>query len=344
MTSPRSTTPSSPPLCDFGIVIPTLDHAEHLETCLASILTQEGQFSVHLHIQNGGKKELIDSFVSPALKRWSRPTFHTTVATEKDKNLANAINKGFANVNAEMLTWLGSDDFLFPGCLQAIQSLLEQHPKVRWLTGLPQTVSEDGVLLGHYGQAGFSKVPTGYSRESLIRGQHASLFNHGTIQQEGTFWHRSLWEKSMGVDERLALAIDFDLWSRFAIHEELYEIALPLAAFRSRTGQLSENQEGYRDEIEWSRSLSTQASNCRNSPSKGLTNYVAHRDQVTHVWVLSPMEYRLWFPVLGRAKWRLPSASALVGAFTRALTSLSVKSPLIRGALRIMARTVRKRQ
>ncbi|MGV3531524.1 MAG: hypothetical protein ACO1QR_04085, partial [Chthoniobacteraceae bacterium] len=55
----------------------------------------------------------------------------------------------------------------------------------------------------------------------------------GWIQQESTFWRRSLWEKAGGeVGARFRLAGDFDLWARFFEHAELYGVETPLGGFR----------------------------------------------------------------------------------------------------------------
>jgi hypothetical protein len=63
------------------------------------------------------------------------------------------------------------------------------------------------------------------------------------IQQESTFWRRSLWEKAGGkISQNYKYAGDFELWMRFFQHEKLYNIDAMLGAFRLRQeGQASAN-------------------------------------------------------------------------------------------------------
>ena len=58
----------------------------------------------------------------------------------------------------------------------------------------------------------------------------------GYLQQESMFWRRSLWERAGGLDLKLGLAADFDLWRRFAEHADLVSVNVPLAMFRQRPG------------------------------------------------------------------------------------------------------------
>jgi hypothetical protein len=55
----------------------------------------------------------------------------------------------------------------------------------------------------------------------------------GWIQQESTFWRRSLWEEAGGyMSEELYYAMDFELWARFFEHADLYGVSVPLGGFR----------------------------------------------------------------------------------------------------------------
>jgi hypothetical protein len=60
------------------------------------------------------------------------------------------------------------------------------------------------------------------------------------IQQESTFWTRSLWE-SVGsrLDNTYKLASDFELWSRFHTKTSLVGVQSPLGGFRLHGNQRS---------------------------------------------------------------------------------------------------------
>jgi hypothetical protein len=47
------------------------------------------------------------------------------------------------------------------------------------------------------------------------------------IEQQSTFWRRSLWERSGArLDAQYNLVAHFELWARFCQHAELYGIAM----------------------------------------------------------------------------------------------------------------------
>ena len=83
-----------------------------------------------------------------------------------------------------------------------------------------------------------------YSEEGFFRGENLPFAGWpaaGFIEQEATYWRRSLWERSGGrLDETLKLAADFELWARF--HQSgarLYSVPIPLAGFRNHGNQKS---------------------------------------------------------------------------------------------------------
>ena len=80
-----------------------------------------------------------------------------------------------------------------------------------------------------------------YTRESfrkllnLPEGRHYARY---FIQEDCTFWRRSLWEKAgERFDNSLQLAADYKLWLRFFDHAQLYAVASPLAGYRVHAEQ-----------------------------------------------------------------------------------------------------------
>src|SRR5436190_7989520 len=58
------------------------------------------------------------------------------------------------------------------------------------------------------------------------------------MQQESTFWRRSLWDRiGARLDTDYPLAADYDLWLRFAQVSEIYSLPVPLAGFRRHPQQ-----------------------------------------------------------------------------------------------------------
>ena len=105
-------------------------------------------------------------------------------------------------------------------------------PQIQWLTaGYPLNWNRDGLPVN-------TEFQIGYSRQNHLRGAYIPGDAHTTslwnIQQESTFWQRSLWEKVGGaIDTQYTLAGDFDLWTRFFQHAPLYTVQTVLGGFRS---------------------------------------------------------------------------------------------------------------
>jgi hypothetical protein len=84
------------------------------------------------------------------------------------------------------------------------------------------------------------RVPR-WSRERFLAGANKY------IQQESTFWRRSLWEKAGGyVDAALRAEGDFELWVRFFRHARLHSVNALIGGYRLHEGALSSsNMERY---------------------------------------------------------------------------------------------------
>jgi hypothetical protein len=68
-------------------------------------------------------------------------------------------------------------------------------------------------------------------------------FSLGFIQQESTFWRKSLWDHAGGyLNESLSMANDFELWHRFFSHAKLALVEAPLGCFRVHEDQRSAAQ------------------------------------------------------------------------------------------------------
>ena len=214
------------------IVTACYNRRNYLEETILSVLRQNLPGLRYIIIDgdsNDGSIEIIQKYQQD-LHYWT---------SEPDQGQYQAINKGFQHGSGEIMGWLNSDDILFPGSLDSVIRLFSDCPEIQWLTGLSSNIDKDGFLYQ-------SKAQFRYSRESFIMGPIRG------IQQESTFWRRSLWEKAGGkLDEHYKLAADYELWCRFFEHAKLYHVNLPLGAFRRHGYQVTQHQrENYRQEVQ----------------------------------------------------------------------------------------------
>ena len=226
----------------ISVVTPSFNQARYLERTLRSILDQ-GYPRLELVVVDGGSTdgsvEIIRAFES-RLAWW---------VSEPDRGQYDAINKGFAHTSGEIMAWLNSDDLYTPWALHVVGELFARFPGVDWLTSLFQLVWDDRD------RAVACMRASGFNRRAFMRGENLVTRPRGRgrwIQQESTFWRRSLWQRAGGrLDTTLTLAADFELWARYFAHADLVGVETPLAGFRAHGDQRSVTQrEAYAREAE----------------------------------------------------------------------------------------------
>jgi GT2 family glycosyltransferase len=216
------------PGTSISIVVPSYNQGRFLDDALGSLLDQNFPKLELVVIDGGSSDESVG-----ILKRRTAQLSHWV--SEKDAGQYDAINKGFARTTGEVMGWLNSDDKHTPWSLSVISEVFARFPQIEWLTSLyPIEWDERGraVHLEFRGSGG---------QRSFLRGAHLpgrKWFARGFLQQESTFWRRSLWEKAGAtVAASLSLAGDFELWARFYEHAPLHGLATSLAGFRRHPAQ-----------------------------------------------------------------------------------------------------------
>jgi glycosyltransferase involved in cell wall biosynthesis len=222
-----------PRLPTISVVTPVFNGARFLEDALQSIHGQDYPNVEHI-VMDGGSTDATISI----LEQWSDRIDYWSSAP--DRGMYDALAKGFDRTTGAILSWLNADDMYLPWTFRSVAAAFRNND-VHWVTGTASQWSPDGVNF-------HLPVVTKCYPRSLIR---AGLFHGqglGHIQQESTFWTRSLWERSGGLDTHFRYAGDYHLWKEFARHERLFTTNTLLAGFRVHGEQLSLG-EGYEREV-----------------------------------------------------------------------------------------------
>jgi hypothetical protein len=133
---------------------------------------------------------------------------------------------------------------LHPNAFEVVRRVFSRVRVTEWIIGQPNVINSEGEHILKKGG-----LPFAYNRQDILDGLHDGRCLQ-FIQQEGSFWRNSLYQRVGGCNRRLRLAGDFDLWRRFAQYAEPLTVSKPLGSFRSRAGQLSSNIHNYYEEVE----------------------------------------------------------------------------------------------
>jgi glycosyltransferase involved in cell wall biosynthesis len=215
-----------------AIVTPNFNGGRFLAKTMDTVISSDIDGLQYVVVDGGSTDESI-AIIDSRRER----LFH--VFSEPDNGIYDALNKGFSVTSSDIMGWINSGDILFPDSLAIVQEVFSIYPEIEWLTSRVTT------MLDHRGRIAFQAIHYGFERDGFLRGDTLPGFGTGPmmayIQQESTFWRRSLWERTGGrLNDRLRLAADFELWARFFDVADLWSISAPLGAFRKHAGQLTE--------------------------------------------------------------------------------------------------------
>jgi glycosyltransferase involved in cell wall biosynthesis len=198
----------------IALVTPVFNSVKYVEATIRSVLKQDYP-NLDYYIVDGGSTDGTLDIIRKyecQISGW---------ISEPDRGMYDAINKGFARTSGEVMGWISATDKLQPGGLTVVGKVFRDLPQVEWITGRRTVYDDEGKTVRidpvmHWSRLGF-----------LLRGSNRH------IQQESTYWRRSLWEKAGAhVDASRRSAGDFELWVRFFRHAPLYSVNALIGGFR----------------------------------------------------------------------------------------------------------------
>ncbi len=226
----------------ISIVTPSFNQGEFLETTIRSVLDQNYPNLEYIIMDGGSTDGSVD-----IIKRYEKHLAYWV--SQKDRGQNHAITEGFKHATGDIYAYLNSDDMYFRWTFATIAQIFTQVPEIQWLTSRTTVVVDrdgDPIMTNHAIQ---------HTRRRFYSG--VTLMNHfegdsGWIQQEATFWRKSLWEAAGSrMDESSYLVGDFELWARFYQHANLVTTDVPLAAYRlhgaNKTHDLSKTRQASRE-------------------------------------------------------------------------------------------------
>jgi len=217
----------------ISIVTPNSNGAEYLEDTIKSVVEQKYPNLEYIVIDGGSKDESVD-----IIKKYQNQITYWT--SEPDDGMYHAIQKGFARSTGEIMAWINSDDMYHKKAFYTIAEIFGSFEQVKWLVGATTAYDTLGRTVLVRPSRLFTKYDF-YNRDFRF------------IQQESTFWRRSLWQVAgSSLDLSHKYAADLALWVKFFHYEKLYVIDALIGGFRWRLkNQLSlDHREEYLKETD----------------------------------------------------------------------------------------------
>ena len=125
------------------------------------------------------------------------------VEVRPDHGQADALRRGFGMARGEIFAWLNCDDMLMPGAAARAVGVLQADHAIDVVYGHCAHIDEAGDFLGYF------HFIADYDEGTL---RNARNF----IPQPSTFFRRSAYERSGGLDPSLSYTMDWDLWCLMA--------------------------------------------------------------------------------------------------------------------------------
>jgi glycosyltransferase involved in cell wall biosynthesis len=195
----------------ISIVTPSFNQAAYLEETIRSVLLQDYPNLEYIIIDGGSTDDSVE--IIKKYKPWL-----TYWVSEKDNGQSHAINKGFMKASGLIGGWLNSDDLYLPGALRAIAvEYVENNNEISVISGKTRVTDGKLVFKRQY-------AIEEYSVEKLIQ--------FCIVPQASTFFSMPLYRRLGGVNEKLDMAFDYDLWLRASKITDIEVISDELAIWR----------------------------------------------------------------------------------------------------------------
>ncbi len=209
----------------ISIITPNYNGGKYLEETILSVLSQ-GYPNLEYIIMDGGSTDNSLDII----KKYESQLYYWE--SQPDKGMYDALNKGFAKSTGEIMGWINSDDMLHYKSLFYLESVFNTHKNQDWFTGVTNMRNEAGFITKVFLQ-GHNSSKYYYYANYYLNPTATKFGYHGVIQQESTYWRRSLWEKAGGyIDNTLKYAGDFELWIRFFRYSNLACVRGLIGSFR----------------------------------------------------------------------------------------------------------------
>ena len=161
---------------------------------------------VHHHIQDGGSTDGTVEFLKGLEANGSELTasgYSFSYCSERDAGMYDAINKGWARVDGDILSWLNADEQYLPGTLAKVALCFEKNPEVDVVFGNMIIVDQNGRPLAARREIPFRPF---YVKRDFLYTASCTLFFRRALLERGVLKFDAAYRLAGDMDLILKLA------------------------------------------------------------------------------------------------------------------------------------------
>jgi glycosyltransferase involved in cell wall biosynthesis len=203
----------------IGVVTPTLNAERFLEQTLRSIWSQAtDDVTIDHVVVDGGST---DRTLEIAARYPSR-----TIKSTDDQGMYDAVNRGMASVEGDVMGYINADDEIAPHGFGRIAEAFRSRPDAGWLCGRVEYIDGEGAALGRM-------QPVSLSLRSYLG------LGWSCIPQQTVWARRTFWERVGPYDLAFRNCGDYDWYARALKLQDPLILQEVLGRFRLHPGMLS---------------------------------------------------------------------------------------------------------
>jgi glycosyltransferase involved in cell wall biosynthesis len=202
-----------------SICIPTYNRKNYLKKTLESVFAQTYK-DYEVVIVDDGSTDGTDQMIK-------QNNYSVRYFWQKNQGVADARNKLLKLAEAEYITFIDSDDLLFPYAVEDLINLVEYNGSGVVAYSSYVAIDERGKEIKRKPR----KLPSGHIA--------ADLFEYIYVHSCGTMCKKKLFEEAGGFDISLPVCAEYALWLKLSLKYDFIPAARPNFKRRRHSGNLS---------------------------------------------------------------------------------------------------------
>jgi glycosyltransferase involved in cell wall biosynthesis len=204
------------------VVTPTLNQGAFIERTITSVLDQGYENLEYVIVDGGSTDDTVE-----IVKRYEDRL--AWWVSEPDDGQTDAINKGIARTDGEIVAFINSDDYYLPGAFEHAVATLEGSD-TGWMAGASRFDSEEGQELHIW------RPEPPESVEGPLGGRQWWAFAPWGVPQPSSFWRRRMFESYGPFRPDMHYVFDTEFNLRLAYAGEMPALSDEVMAVRVLQG------------------------------------------------------------------------------------------------------------